>query len=290
MQIVIAIPRYEQLQDFAGAEGALLRDVSGVPLLIRILATGIRAGGDSAVIVHREAVPSEVLRALRSSKILSGLRTLECVAAPHFEPASPTSWQRIAGFIENEFLWLPWNWVTNKHALAALRSIEARPMSWDLPMRLKRSAVVSFVRPRQALSVVSEGTAITVPGSVSTAERWLVAHSGKPLDGIYSRFNRLPAFWLRRFPPAVSPRETIWLRSRARCCFSCLACWTKWMECWRGFDFRILHSARGSKAQSITSRTYFSSWESRLGFTGSAAHRKCCLARPPWLVRSWQFS
>ena len=44
MQIVIAIPRYEELQDFGGAEGALLRDVSGVPLLIRILATGIRAG------------------------------------------------------------------------------------------------------------------------------------------------------------------------------------------------------------------------------------------------------
>ncbi len=63
MQIVIAIPRYEELQDFGGAEEALLRDVSGVPLLIRILATGIRAGGDSAVIVHREAVPSEVLRA-----------------------------------------------------------------------------------------------------------------------------------------------------------------------------------------------------------------------------------
>jgi phosphatidylglycerophosphate synthase len=194
MQIVIAIPRYEQLQDFGGAEEALLRDVSGVPLLIRVLATGIRAGGDSAVIVHREAVPSEVLKALQSSKILGGLRTLECVEAPHFEPASPTSWQRISGFLESEFLWLPWNWVTNKHTLTDLRSIEARPMSWDRPMRLKRAAVLSFVRPRQALSIVSEGTAITLPGSVSNAERWLVAHSGKPLDGIYSRFNR----WLCR--------------------------------------------------------------------------------------------
>jgi len=194
MQIVIAIPRSEELQEFGGAEEALLRDVSGVPLLIRILATGIRAGGDSAVIIHREAVPCEVLKALHSSKILGGLRTLECVEAPHFEPASPTSWQRISGLLENEFLWLPWNWVTNKHALAGLGSIEARPMLWGRPMRLKRSAVLSFVRPRQAMSIASEGTAITLPGSVSNAERWLVAHSGKPLDGIYSRFNR----WLCR--------------------------------------------------------------------------------------------
>ena len=194
MQIVMAIPCGRELQRYGGAKEALLRDVSGVPLLIRILATGLRAGGDSAIILHREIVPPEVLRALRSSKLLSGFGALEFVQALQFEAASPASWQKISGLIEKEFLWLPWNWITNKHCLANLKATEVRPTSWTRPMRLKRCAVLCFARPRQLLRIASEGSAIASPNAVSAAERWLVAHSGKPLDGIYSRFNR----WLCR--------------------------------------------------------------------------------------------
>lgn len=41
MQVVTAIPRSEELQRYGGAEEALLRDVSGIPLLIRVLATNV---------------------------------------------------------------------------------------------------------------------------------------------------------------------------------------------------------------------------------------------------------
>jgi hypothetical protein len=91
-------------------------------------------------------------------------------------------------------LWLPWNWVTNKHGLTALDLAQVRPGSWDRPLRVAGFTVLSFDAPKAITTVVSEGCAIPSSDSMSSAERWLVAHSGKPLDGIYSKFNR----WLCR--------------------------------------------------------------------------------------------
>jgi phosphatidylglycerophosphate synthase len=190
MQMVIAIPCSEELQVFGGAKEALLRDVCGVPLLVRVIATGVRAGANRALIIHREEICPEIEITLRKNKLLSGLRTVNFIKAPGFEAASPTSWRKISGFIEDEFLWLPWNWVTNKHSLTALSVVRARPQSWSHPLRLTRSAVLSCHQPKPLPNVSREGAAIASPDSVGTAERWLVAHSGKPLDGIYSKFNR----------------------------------------------------------------------------------------------------
>ena len=190
MQVVTAIPRSDELQRYGGAEEALLRDVSGIPLLIRVLATGIRAGGDRALIIHTGEIPVRVANPLRTSKALAGLRELEFTRSVQFDPASPKSWQGISGTLDDEFLWLPWNWVTNKHGLTGLKPIEDRPESWDRPCRLSSSAALSLEPPKPLPGLPGEGYAVTSPRSVNAAERWLVAHSGKPLDGIYSRFNR----------------------------------------------------------------------------------------------------
>jgi phosphatidylglycerophosphate synthase len=194
MQIVIAIPSSEELHRHGGLEEALLCDVSGVPLLIRILATGIRAGADRALILVRETIPSEVERELRSSKILGRLKELAFVEVPKFDPASLESWQEISEALDEELLWLPWNWVTNKHGLSGLKRMEGRPEIWDRPCRLSSAAILSAERPRQVPGLCDEGFVVTSRSSALAAERWLVAHSGKPLDGIYSRFNR----WLCR--------------------------------------------------------------------------------------------
>jgi phosphatidylglycerophosphate synthase len=190
MQIVVNIPSAEELQRYGGAENALLRDTSGVPLLIRVLATGIRAGADCALILHGEALSIEIQKALHSSKLLNGLRRLEYLEVPQFDPASAKSWRDISEAVEEEFLWLPWNWVTNKHGLSALQLVQERVGTWDRPARLSRAAVLSADNPKRQLEVVAEGASVSMPDSVSAAERWLVAHSGKPLDGIYSTFNR----------------------------------------------------------------------------------------------------
>jgi len=194
MQIVMAIPRSAELHRHGGLKEALLCDVSGVPLLIRILATGIRVGASRALILLREAVPCEVENVLRSSKMLSGLEELKLVEVSKFDPASPESWQEISETLNEEFLWLPWNWVTNKHGLIGLKRMEGRPERWDRPSRLSRSAILSTEHPTRGPELSNEGSLVTSRSSALAAERWLVAHSGKPLDGIYSRFNR----WLCR--------------------------------------------------------------------------------------------
>ena len=194
MQMIIAVPGNEELERLGGAKEALLRDVSGVPLLVRIIATGMRAGADQVLVIHRDEISFEIEGALRESKFLSKLQMLDFIKAPGFEAASPLSWQMVSAFVEDEFLWLPWNWVTNKHGLADLGLVRVRPQSWSRPLRLTRHAVTSFQQPKLLPHVVSKGSVVTSQSSAKVAERWLVAHSGKPLDGIYSKFNR----WLCR--------------------------------------------------------------------------------------------
>jgi len=190
MQIILAIPSSQELEAYGGAQEACLRYVSGVPLLIRIVATGLRAGADRVLIVHGDPLPREIQDALRSSKILRAARETEFVHIPLFDPASRQSWQALSASLDEELLWLPWNWVTNKYSLSALSPSDTRSNAWDRPVLLSRSAALSFDQIEHQPAVLVEGVAVTSPRSVAGAERWLAAHSGKPLDGIYSRFNR----------------------------------------------------------------------------------------------------
>jgi hypothetical protein len=119
MQVILAIPSNQELQAYGGTEEALLRDVSGVPLVVRIVATGLRAGADRVLIVHDQRLPVKVQDALQSSKVLRAAREMEFVHIPLFDPASRQSWQDLSASLDDELLWLPWNWVTNKYALTA---------------------------------------------------------------------------------------------------------------------------------------------------------------------------
>src|SRR5207253_9687367 len=105
-------------------------------------------------------------------------------------PRLADEWAAIAGSLEDSFLWLPWNFVTHKRALAGLANGAVRPAAWDVPTRLEKRAVVSYAGIRFAPPQV-EGVRVAPRTSIAYVERFLVAHSGKPTDGIYSRFNRL---------------------------------------------------------------------------------------------------
>ena len=189
MQMVIVLPSDEDLQPYGGAQLALFREVCGIPLLVRVMATAVRAGVHSALVIHRSPLPPEMERTLCTHPALSGLRDLQFREMPHFLPASATHWRAVAAFLEDEFFWLPWNWVSNKHSLAALKHAEARPASWSSPARLTRAAVL-FSEAALPSSPAPEGVKVTGELSTRSAEGWLVAHSGKPLDGMYSTFNR----------------------------------------------------------------------------------------------------
>jgi phosphatidylglycerophosphate synthase len=189
MQALLLIPE-------TGRE-ALLREIAGVPLLIRVMATAVRAGVDSVVVIWPQRVDRRILVNCLSSPLLRGLKSIEVKPLLSFDPDDTESWREIGRVLETQFLWLPWNWVTNKRELCTLVPSHARPHDWGKPALLAKSAIVDGKQFGAAPAGSATGVSITCPDCVFEAERFLAARSGKATDGIYSRFNR----WLCR--PAV---------------------------------------------------------------------------------------
>jgi phosphatidylglycerophosphate synthase len=194
MQAVLVIPEARILREFADAEQILTREIAGVPLLIRVIATAIRAGVDRLLIIWPPDVDQSIWAQCAVSPLLKGLQIAHLVR--QFDPRQGSGWAGIAETVQRPFYWLPWNWITHKRALAGLAPLSARPVSWDPPALLEKEAALRSPTVPSGLGEV-EGVQITSESRIGEAERFLVARSGKPSDGIYSRFNR----WLCR--PAV---------------------------------------------------------------------------------------
>ena len=176
MQAVIAIP---------GTEAFLTQPVAGVPLLARVIATAARSGVDSVLLIWPPGVDSAIFEACVKSPALKDVRLTRLYLTHEFDPENASHWTSIETSLDEQFLWLPWNRVTHKRALSGLQPIAARPLRWDLPVVLERHA--AFVI---GSDIETEGVSIDAPAAIAAAERFLVARSGKPTDGIYSNFNR----------------------------------------------------------------------------------------------------
>jgi phosphatidylglycerophosphate synthase len=189
MQAVLVIPDSGILRKFAGSERILTREIAGVPLLIRVIATAMRAGVDKLLIIWPPDVGPFIWDRCAASPLL---RNLQVTHVFHrFDPREPASWADIEWTLQDQFYWLPWNWITHKWALTGLAPLSARPESWDTPVLLEKQAALRSLTSPPPSSNVAEGVLITSASRIREAERFLVAHSGKPSDGIYSRFNRL---------------------------------------------------------------------------------------------------
>jgi phosphatidylglycerophosphate synthase len=190
VQAVLAIPGSETLRNYGEPRDVLMRQVAGVPLLARVLATAARAGVDSVLVMCPEDMNSAIFDSFNESHLLKEMRVDKLVWTSAFNPRDTADWATIAARLEDQFLWLPWNWATHKRALAGLSPSSFRPVSWDLPVSLEKRAVLPDARFRVSTDRPPDGVSITSPAAVSVAERFLVVHSGKPTDGIYSNFNR----------------------------------------------------------------------------------------------------
>jgi phosphatidylglycerophosphate synthase len=180
MQAVMVVP--------SGSEKTLLQHVAGVPLLVRIVATAKRAGVSGLVLCWPDDLDPAIWHQYASYPTLRGMKTLR-VPGFRFDPRKTASWSAVSTVLEEEFLWLPWNFVTSSRIVAAIQLSPVLPLSWDNPVRLSKQLFSCSSRvettPRPA-----EGVLIQSPGDVTTAERFLVNNSGKPMDGLYSTFNR----------------------------------------------------------------------------------------------------
>jgi hypothetical protein len=137
VQAVIAIPNTETLNQYGGPAEALMRKACGVPLLVRVIKTALRAGADSLLMIWPADVPQSIWMSSQAALGRECVCGIVIVQEEAFEPRQKSSWAAIAGLLDNQFLWLPWNWVTTEETLASLKPSEALPTDWRLPTRLK---------------------------------------------------------------------------------------------------------------------------------------------------------
>src|SRR5882724_10454687 len=188
MQIIVVAPAATSVA--ARPDARLTREICGVGLLERTLATAQRAGASEVLLVWPKSLPLELAEATLQSRLLKKKDDVRLVQVEHFDPNACSSWTNLQNQLEEQFIWLPWNWVTYARALAKLPELKQSSPDWDGPTWASKTAVVSAASPRPRIGPVPEGVAVTSDNTADAAERFLVAHSGKASDGIHSSFNR----------------------------------------------------------------------------------------------------
>jgi phosphatidylglycerophosphate synthase len=188
MQIVVVAP--EAAPVASRPDARLTREICGVALLQRTLVTAQRAGTSEVLLLWPQSLPLELAEETLHSPLLKKKDNVRLVQVGHFDPHDHSSWANLQDQLEDQFIWLPWNWVTYARALAKLPKLRQSSPDWDGPTWASKSAVVSAASPRPRIGPAPEGIAVTSDNTADAAERFLVAHSGKASDGIHSSFNR----------------------------------------------------------------------------------------------------
>jgi phosphatidylglycerophosphate synthase len=189
MQAVISIPPFSALIGTQKAGELLTRNVAGVSLLKRIVLTASRAGATDILLIGSDGQGRAFAQKLSHDAFPRGTN-FRVVQFGEFNPRDPSSWAKLEALLNDQFLWIPWNWVTTKQFLIDLPLRNMSSVNWDEAAHISLHDVVSDDIPSVPNLSHTEGVRVTSPKTIATAERFLVAHSGKVLDGIHTSFNR----------------------------------------------------------------------------------------------------
>jgi hypothetical protein len=142
MQAIIALPNGDNWRGSLSLRSALLRPVCGVPLIARVVATAERSGADEVLLIGSPDDAAKIKDIC--SRCLKSLSPdfMKFVPNDNCDFDSSASWIELSDQLQNELLWIPWNWVTNAHFLCDLPLLKGRPRTWSLPERLLRSKLV----------------------------------------------------------------------------------------------------------------------------------------------------
>jgi phosphatidylglycerophosphate synthase len=187
MLAVVAIPEFTALMNEQSATELLMQPIAGVPLLIRMMLTASSAGADKIVLICSTQLSDKLVHRFADQANQRKVR-IKLIRVRKFDPQAWSSWVCLKSYLQDPFLWLPWNWVTSKQFLTHLPLVEFRLVDWAEPAY----TTLHEVGRNKAFSTLprSDGVAVTSPESQVIAERFLVAHAGKVLDGIHTSFNR----------------------------------------------------------------------------------------------------
>jgi phosphatidylglycerophosphate synthase len=188
MQVVVVVP--EPTAGAYGSKARFTREVCGVGLLVRTLATAQRAGAGEVLLIWPQSMPIEEAQSFLQSPLLRKKGNVRLVQAETFDPNAQSSWVDLEDQLEDQFVWVPWNWVTYARALGTVPKLKQASPDWTGPAWVSKTAVLTEESPRPRIGPVPEGVAVTSDETAKAAERFLVARSGKVSDGIHSSFNR----------------------------------------------------------------------------------------------------
>ena len=188
MQVVVVVP--EPTVVAYGSKARFTQEVCGVGLLIRTLATAQRARAGEVLLIWPQSMPMADAQSFLQSPLLRKKGKVRLLQAENFDPNAQSSWAHLEGQLEDQFIWLPWNWVTYARALGTIPKLKQSSPDWTGPASVSKIAVLTDANPWPRIGPVPEGSAVTSDETAKAAERFLVAHSGKISDGIHSSFNR----------------------------------------------------------------------------------------------------
>src|SRR5207302_5071224 len=86
MQVVIAIPDIHTLNQYGGPAEALMREVCGVPLLVRVIKTALRAGVTSLLVIWPSDVPQSIWLSAQAELVRDGLCGIVIAQPEAFAP------------------------------------------------------------------------------------------------------------------------------------------------------------------------------------------------------------
>jgi phosphatidylglycerophosphate synthase len=186
MQAVIVVPEIVVEAGEERTRELLFQRICGVPLLIRTALTAARSGASEILLV----VPVNLTDKLIQDCTREALRYGVHIHVARVNDFDPQSWTRLNLRVHDVFLWVPWNWVTDKRSLAASQLVSMHDADFTMPAFITANAVLPDTNNSAFCENITKGVAVTSPQSVAAAERFLIARSGKVLDGIHTSFNR----------------------------------------------------------------------------------------------------
>jgi phosphatidylglycerophosphate synthase len=174
----------------------LSREICGVSLLARTLATAQRAGVREFLILWSDNMARKAIKCRLQSPPLKSVSNFHFLSVNGFDPDVQSSWSRVSEHLPERFIWMPWNWVTDGLSVKQLPLCRYLPLNWREPALVEKNAVVHWSEvPLHSEPPIPEaeariGVAVTSEGTAKAAERLIVRRSGKALDGIHTSFNR----------------------------------------------------------------------------------------------------
>src|SRR5262249_52845676 len=149
-----------------------------------------RAGASEILLVWPEGVPEELAAKCMTSDLLWHKVNVRLLRVKRFDPGAESNWASIQNDLEERFVWLPWNWVTQKQALGRLSAMNMDSVLWHRPAYVSLHTIAADEECACCPNQDVEGIAVISTETAAAAERFLVARSGKVLDGVHSSFNR----------------------------------------------------------------------------------------------------